>query len=155
MSDFGEEIINRLSENSPIRNPNHPMYKIIDRCIGEWLQEFDDKEFFNQFFLQEATGKYLDLQGKTYNVKRRIDEDDESYRKRIIHMTLSHLTVDFLRDVYDIQVYSSIVNFNTQNNDLTSDNPYLSANKYMGIADEDTQRILNNKFVIGSDFRWL
>lgn len=155
MSDFGEEIINRLSENSALRKSDNPMRKIIVEGIGEWFQRQDDFDFLSQFFLQEATGKYLDLFGRTYDVMRKIDESDEDYRNRIIYIVLGRLTVDFLRDVYNVQLFSFEDDFNVHNNDLCSDNQYYNRNNYMAIADENVQEILNKKFVIGSELVWL
>lgn len=155
MSDYGEEIINRLSENSALRNSDNPMRKIIVDGIGEWFQQQDDTDFLEQFFLQEATGKYLDLHGKTYNVLRKLGESDEEYRQRIIYIVLGKLTVDYLRDVYDVKLYSHKDSFSILNNDLCSDNPYYSKNGFMGIADDIVKDILNKKFVIGSELTWL
>ena len=155
MTDIGEEMIDRLPETSALRNIDNPMRNIIVNGIGGWFQDCDDKEFFSQFFIQEASGKYLDLHGQTFGVKRKLDESDEDYLQRIIYLTLSHLTVDFLRDVYNVNVYNRVSDFNVNDNDLTSDNPYLASNKFMGVVDEDTQNILNKMFVLGAGFKWL
>lgn len=154
MSDFGEEIIDRLN-NQQLQEPNHPMNKIINNTIGEWLQQEDEKNFLEQFFIQEADNKYLDLHGKDFNVIRKIDESDEDYRNRIIYESMGHITITFLKEVYDVDIYSFVEDFNMNNNDLTSDNPYFAQNKFMGIAEETTKEILNKKFIIGGEVNWL
>lgn len=154
MSDFGEVIIERLN-NQDLQDNSNPMHQIIDKGIGEWLQVFSDADFFEQFFFQEATGKYLDLHGKDFGVLRRIDESDDVYRARIIYETLSHVTVGFLRDVYNVELYSSVDGFNVADNDLASDNPYLATDGFMGIASNDVKSILAKKFVIGGGVTWL
>ena len=154
MSDFGEEIINRLGVNSSLKIDSD-MGRLIDYTIGEWLTRENDKEFLEQFFLQEATGKYLDLHGKTYGVLRRIDESDDSYRQRIIYESIGHLTVEFLREVYNLELYVNIPNFNVSNNTLTSDNPYYNQDGFMASADTSIKDILNKKFVLGASITWL
>ena len=155
MSDFGEEIINRLPRRSSLHNKKHPMRKIIDGTIGEWLQNQEETDWFSQFFLTEATGKYLDVHGKNYGLLRKIDESDEEYRQRIIYESLGHLTVDFLRDVYCVDLYSYVDDFNVNMNTLVSDNPHLSSQGYLADADATVKHILNKKFVIGSEVTWL
>lgn len=155
MSDFGDEIIARLGENTNLAKPNNPMGKLLDYTVGEWLQQIDDSDFIEQLFLQESTGKHLDLHGKNFGVKRKVDESDENYRNRIIYEGLGHLTIDFLIDVYNVKLYSFVDGFNVNNNDLTSDNPYLSDNGFMAVADSNTKTILNRKFVLDNTVVWL
>ena len=154
MSDFGEAIIKRIN-NHELQKTNNPMHQIIDNTVGEWLTDFDDTEFFEQFFLQESTGAYLDLHGKDFGIIRKIDESDEDYRNRIIYESLGHLTVDFLKKVYKLELYSYVEDFNVSNNTLVSDNPYLASQGFMAYADETTKQILNKKFVLGKGVTWL
>ena len=153
MSDFGEEIINKLSNTTKL-TINSDMGRLIDYTIGEWLQRENDEYFFEQFFLQEATGVYLDLHGKEYGVIRKINETDEDYRERIVLSSLGFLTVNYLREIYNIDLYSFVPNFNPHNNTLVSDNPYYDG-KFMGIASDEVKNILNKKFVFGSGVVWL
>lgn len=131
------------------------MGRLIDYTIGEWLTREDDKEFLEQFFLQEATCKYLDLHGRDYGVLRRVDESDEDYRQRIVYESLGHLTVEYLRKVYDLELYVNIDDFNPSENTLTSDNPYYNKCGFMASADATIKNILEKKFVIGSGITWL
>lgn len=155
MSDFGEEIIERLGSNSNL-SVDSDFGKIIDRTIGEWLQRIDEEPFFEQFFLQSATGQYLDLHGRDYGVRRRLEESDEDYRERIIYEVLGHLTVPYLIDVYDVELYYYIPDFNVSDNTLTSDNPYIVDSVFMGVAPSLTvKNILNKRFVLGGAIVWL
>lgn len=144
-----------MGQRSKLANKNNPMQKIINNGVGEWMQNIDEADFIEHLFLQEATGDYLDLQGRNYGVKRKIDETDEDYRNRIIYESLGHLTVDYLKEIYGLNVYVKVNNFDKENNDLTSDNPYLTDKGFMVDADEQTRRILNKKFVLDNNISWL
>ena len=122
MSENGEEIINRLPATSGLHN-NPDARKVIENTIGAWFDYLEEQDWFNQFFLDSATGKYLDLHGQTFDIPRKIDETDEDYRNRIIYEGLGHLTVKFLLDVYGVELYSYVSNFSI-NDTLISDNPY-------------------------------
>lgn len=154
MSEYGEEILERLPENSSLKMKNNPARKIIDNSLGEWLDNYDDN--FENLFLNESVGEYIDCHGREYGVYRKIDESDEDYKKRIIYQILGHLTADYLINIYKVNLYVNIPNYNPNNNELTSDNYYINGeNGFMASADETTQSILNKKFVLGSGIRWL
>lgn len=155
MSEFGEAIIQRVN-NPELQKPGNPMNQIINHTVGEWLQDFDDKDFMEQFFLQESTGPYLDLHGRDYGIIRKIDESDEDYRARIIYESMGHLTIEFLKSVYGVKLYTLVDNFDATANTLVSDNPYLaSCYGFMGTADDTVKNILNKKFVLGEEITWL
>ena len=154
MSEYGEEILDRLPENSNLKSTNNPSRKVIDYTLGEWLDNFNDN--FENLFLNEATGKFIDCHGQEFGVYRKLDESDEDYKKRIVYQVLGHLTVDFLINIYNIDLYVNIPDFNPNLNQLTSDNYYInSKNGFMAKTDETTKAILNKKFVLGSGLRWL
>lgn len=155
MSDFGEEIINRLPAHSSLHKSDNPMRRIIDDGLGSWLDNFEDEDFFNQFFLESATDGYLDVWGRFYGVKRKIDESDEDYRKRIIYTGQGHLTVDYLVNLYDMLLYTYVSNFSIEENSLISDNPYNANNGFYGLCDEVTQEILDKKFILDNGVEWL
>lgn len=154
MSIQGEEIINRLPLHSKLRNEDNPMRKILIYTIGEWLNQYNVDEWFKQHFLNDATGKYLDLFGKQFNVKRKIDEEDGDYRQRIIYIVIGHLTVPYLKSIYNVEIYNKPNNY-VEDMTLLSDNEYylqtssnIDIEGYYGIADETTQNILNKKFIL-------
>ena len=154
MSMHGEEIINRLHQNTVLLNPTHPMRKIILGTIGEWLDNHDDFSLYDGVFLDSASGGYLDLWGKDYGVPRRIDESDDDYRKRLYYEVLGYLTVPYLLNVYGLPLFVYVSSFDASDNDLTSDNPYIPGAK-MSVASDDVQSILSKKFVIGTDLTFL
>ena len=156
MSDFGEEIIDRLDENSVLRQLNHPARKLILNTVGVWLDEYYNDDYNSQLFITEATGRYLDVLGKDYGIIRDTNETDEHYRKKIIYNRLGHLTVKYLLEIYDLELFVYIANFNPSENRLTSDNYYITfPNGLMCSTDNMTKEVLSKKFVIGSDLKWL
>ena len=56
MSEYGEEILERLSENSSLKSANNPARKVIMNTLGEWLDNYDDN--FENLFLNESVGEY-------------------------------------------------------------------------------------------------
>ena len=154
MSEYGEEILDRLPENSSLKLKDNPARKVLDHTVGDWLDNFDDN--FTNLFLTEAVGKFIDCHGKEYAVYRKINKSDEDYKKRIIYEIMGHLTADYLIDIYNVELYVDIPNYNLNNNQLTSDNHYINGLKgFMADSDEITKSILNKKFVLGSGVRWL
>ena len=97
MSEYGEGIISRLHPLSPLKNENNAGHKFIDNTIGEYLDNYENRDKFDQLFLRSATGKWLDLHGKELGVYREIDEADEDYRKRIILEKTMHNTIPELK----------------------------------------------------------
>lgn len=155
MSVNGELILDRLPLNCELHNPNNPMRKIINNTVGAWLDDFEDKDWGSQFFLTTATGKYLDLHGNEWGIKRRRDEIDEHYRNRIIYESLGHVTVDLLLKIYNIKLYVKVDNFDIVHNTLTSDNKYISSYGFLAVANSDIRKILNKKFVVGANVEWV
>jgi len=154
MSEYGEEILDRLPENSSLKSSNNPARKVIMNTVGEWLDNYDDN--FENLFLNESVGEYIDCHGREYGVYRKLNESDEDYKKRIIYQILGRLTADYLIEIYNVNLYVNIPNYNPNNNELTSDNHYINdENGFMALADEVTRSILNKKFVLGSGIRWL
>ena len=155
MSNFGEALFELLSLRSAFNKPNNPARKVIDNSVGEWLDRYDVLEFYNQLFIDSATGKYLDLFGEDYGVFRRINETDEDYLQRIISEKSDYLTPSTLKSIFGLDLYSSVQDFNPLNNDLTSDNPFINQERYMAEADESLKTLINNKFIIGEEIDWL
>jgi hypothetical protein len=152
MSDFIEMFCEMLPVNSEIQKENNEFRKVLDKSLGTYMDEHDD--IFDELFLTSATGGWLDAHGKDYGVVRKIDEDDESYRQRIIFEKLEYLTAHNLQNIYNLTLYVYIASYNPTTNKLTSDNAYLD-NKYMTYADSELKKILNSKFVIGGELEWL
>ena len=144
MSFYGTGIIERLPVNSQLQNPENQMHIIIQNTIGELLDNFEID--YDQFFLQDATGKYLDLHGKQYGVGRKSNESDEEYRNRIILGAYEYATVKVLTEIYGVEFYANVDNFENNTNLLCSDNPYLT-NELMGFISDEVYNILDEKFI--------
>ena len=152
MSLFIETLVKMLRIDSALQDEGNDLRKVLDRTVGEYMDA--SEVVFDQLFLSSATGGWLDAHGKDYGVPRRLDEDDDSYRERIIFEKLEYLTVGNLQSIYGLDLYAFVSGFNPKVNQLTSDNPYI-ASRYMSIADESTRDILNNKFILDSGIVWL
>ena len=120
------------------------MHIIIQNTIGELLDNFEID--YDQFFLQDATGKYLDLHGKQYGIGRKSNESDEEYRNRIILCAYEYATVKVLTEIYGVKFYANVDNFENNTNLLCSDNPYLT-DELMGFISEEVYNILDEKFI--------
>ena len=154
MSSYGVEIIDRLGAGSGLRDSANPLNHLIDDGVGGWFDWFVESSDFDNFFLDSATGGLLDCWGRDYSVPRKVDEGDDDYRKRLYYEVLGYLTVSYLLNVYELPLYVYVASFDAEDNDLTSDNPYIPGAK-MSIASDDVQSVLDKKFVIGGELTWL
>ena len=109
---------------------------------------------FEELFLESASGSWLDCHGRDFGVPRRLNEDDDSYRDRIVFEKLEYCNAPNLDSIYGLTLYAYVSGFSASSNTLTSDNPY-SASSFMSVADADTQRILNGKFALDNEVVWL
>lgn len=152
MSDFIDTFLEMLPLDSELQKKDNPFRVVLERTIGEYMDNVPDVK--DQLFLDSATGGWLDAFGRDFGVPRRLDEDDESYRERIIFEKLEYLTVGNLMSIYGLDLYAFVDNYNPKQNMLTSDNPYMSS-KYMSYADSDLQKILDKKFILDYGVVWL
>ena len=155
MSTNGELILDQIPDTSELSNPNNPMYRIIDDGVGAWLDNFEERDLDSQLFLNTATGKYLDLHGKDWNIRRKPNESDEDYRQRIIYESMGEVTVGFLLTVYNVELYAFVDDFNVEDNTLTSDNPYISDKGFLAVSNQTTKDILDKKFILDTKIEWL
>ena len=154
MSVSMDMIVELLPLSSKLQRADNPLRIVLDRTVGEWLDNFEQP--FEQLFLTSATGGWLDAWGKDYGVPRRLDEDDEHYRQRIIYEKLDHLTPALLNDVYNVKLFTYREDFDVSNNTLVSDNPHIVINdSFLGVSDEDTISILDKKFILDSVVTWI
>ncbi len=152
MSDFIDTFLEMLPLDSELQKKDNPFRVVLERTIGEYMDNVPDVK--DQLFLDSATGGWLDAFGQDFGVPRKLDEDDESYRERIIFEKLEYLTVGNLMSIYGLDLYAFVDNYNPKENRLTSDNPYVSS-KYMSYADSDLQKILDKKFILDYGVVWL
>jgi len=153
MSVSMDMIVELLPLSSALQHPDNPLRIVLDRTVGEWLDNFSQP--YEQLFLMSATGGWLDAHGKDYGVPRRIDESDDDYRQRIVYEKLDHLTPSLLADVYNVRLFSYRNDFDVTDNTLVSDNPYIDNGGYLGLADQDTMDILDKKFILDSGVTWI
>ena len=151
MSVFMGMLCDMLPRASNLQDKGNDVRKVLDYSVGEYMDNLS--EINDELFLTSATGGWLDAWGKDYGVIRRVDEDDDSFRERIIFEKLEYLTARNLKDIYGVRLFYAFDGFDATENDLTSDNPYLT-DWYMGVAPAETQAILNNKFVLGTTVMW-
>ena len=152
MSVFMDMLAELLPLSSAIQKEDNELRKVLDRSVGEFMDNLELP--LDELFLTSASGGWLDAFGRDFGVPRRLDEDDESYRERIVFEKLEYLTVGNLLSVYGLELFAFVSDFDPVDNMLTSDNPYLSS-RYMGVADETTRDILDKKFVLGAEVTWL
>ena len=149
---FIEGIIQRLN-NPELEKLDNGGRIVLDGTIGEYLENYDNH--FLDLFLLRASGKYLDLHGLEYNIIRKEDESDISYRNRIItEKSIIQNIENFLNLNTVIWVYFSGV---TDGNRLTSRNPYLKnkhENNYVLICFSENKDYLTDKFIL-EDILWV
>lgn len=155
MSDFMNALVDLLPEHNSLKNKNNDLFKVLDKSVGEWFDNYNILDFYNQLFLTTATGKYLDLHGKDYGITRKNFESDDDYRNRIIISSLKHLTPAYLKVLYDLELYVNVPIFNIKNNDLTSNNPYINQHGYMAENKNNIMDSIKSKFIIDAVFSWI
>ena len=152
---YGEAIIDRLHENCALRDADNPMRSVFINTVGALLDDFDLYDSMEAPYLQNASGVYLDLHGKDLGVRRKYQESDDDYRKRLFYEVLGVLTVAYLLNVYELTLYSKVSSFSLTGMKLTSDNPYIDDSGFMAVASDEVQSILESKFVIGGGIEWI
>lgn len=151
MSDFMTALVDLLPEHNKLKDVRNPLRKVLDLTVGEWFDNRDVQDFYEQLFLQSATGAWLDLHGRDYGVVRQLGEGDEDYRIRIVQEKLEYLTPEYLDSVFDLVLYVYVEGFDASENTLTSDNPYIDGYGYMSEMNDTVFDILNRKFVLDSE----
>ena len=148
LSDFIDAMVELLPEHNSLKNKDNQLRQVLNKTVGAWFDDRDVRDFYDQLFINTATGKWLDLHGKDYGVYRKLDESDEDYRVRIIQEKQDNLTPGYLESLYNLTIYAYVDGFEASKNTLTSDNPYVS-NKYMAVDDgSGVFSILDKKFIL-------
>ena len=151
MSDFMTALVDLLPEHNKLKDSRNPLRKVLDLTVGEWFDNRDVQDFYEQLFLQSATGAWLDLHGRDYGVVRQLGESVVDYRTRIVQEKLEYLTPEYLDSVFDLVLYSYVEGFDASENTLTSDNPYITDYDYMSEMSDTVFEILTRKFVLDSE----
>lgn len=148
MSEFGELLFDLLPRHSNLQKKSNPLRRIIDDGVGEWYDNHDELDFYNNLFINSATGGYLDRFGADYGVTRQLNESDDDYRDRIIMETFDRPTPSYLDELYGAELYSLVDGFSHEDNTLLSDNRYYNQDRFIGVADESVVEILEKKFIL-------
>ena len=102
-------------------------------------------ELNTSMFVQESVGKFLDLHGVDYNLKRLPNESDEDYRNRLLLDSLDRFTFEWLYELFDLQLLT--YNDDYEDNMLLSDSHYLN-NQYFIDCTDEIWNVINRKFVV-------
>ena len=152
MSVFLDLLCGLLPLHSVLQVEGNELRKVLDRSIGEYFDNVVDVK--EELFLSSASGSWLDCFGRDFGVPRKLGEGDEEYRERIVFEKLEYLTVGNVMEFYGLDLFAFVSLYNPLQNQLTSDNPYIS-DRYMGIADDTTKEILDKKFILDNGVVWI
>lgn len=143
---YTKGIIERLN-NKALEDENNDFVKVLDGTLGEYLE--NRNSHFLDSFVVTATDSFLDLHGDLFGLKRRTNEDDDTFRQRIItDETLIESTSDFSKLDCTLWIYKENV---TEKNVLTSRNPYLKTEhdgSYVFIGTGTDSEYIQNKFIV-------
>jgi hypothetical protein len=149
---YTQSIISRLN-NPELQKENNPFRIVLDGTVGEYLENYDNHIY--DLFLTRAKGGYLDRHGEMYGLYRRENEDDDSFRKRILlEEFIVQSTADFLSLDAVLWVYFTDI---LDKNVLSSRNPYLKGmhdDPYVFLATGSDSEYIQSKFFVG-DILWV
>ena len=134
-------------DNKNLHDENNPFVIVLDGTVGEYLENRNNH--FLDIFLTTAEGDYLDVHGKICGIYRKKDEDDDSYRNRILlNKSILQRTTDFNKLDLGFWVFKEGV---TDKDTLTSRNPYLKKehdDDYIFICSGADIQYLQKKFLL-------
>ena len=146
LSNYTKGIVERIN-NEALHDENNEFTIVLDGTLSEYLENRDNH--FLDSFLITAEGDYLDLHGTLFGLKRRENEDDDTFRQRILKdETLIQRITDFEKLDCQIWVYKDGV---TNNNTLTSRNTYLKDlhdEEYFFICSGNDSDYIKSKFLL-------
>lgn len=152
LSNYTKGIVERIN-NEALHDENNDFVIVLDGTVGEYLENRDNH--FLDSFLITAEGDYLDLHGNLFGLKRKENEDDDTFRQRILtDETLIQRTTNFEKLDCQIWVYKDGV---TNNNTLTSRNTYLKDlhdEDYVFIGTGTDSEYIQSKFLT-EDILWV
>jgi len=155
MSDFLDALVDLLPEHNSLKKSQNQLRRVLDLSVGEWFDRHSIQDLYDNLFLMNSTGGYLDCHGRDYGVYRQLNESDDAYRERIVQEKLDHLTPKYLLELYGLNLYVYVNDFDVEDNTLTSDNPYINNVGYMSEASNEIKSILNGKFILDGEVTWL
>lgn len=147
-----ESLVERLN-NPYLEDENNEGRIVLRDTVCEYLENYDNHIY--DLFLTRAKGRYLDKHGEIYDLYRKENEDDETFRQRIlmekyiVQSTEDFLSIDVVLWIY----FNDILDKKT----LSSRNVYLKdyhEGSYIFLATGEDSEYIKNKFII-NDIRWI
>lgn len=135
---YGEVIIEQLNNPALFEEDNEGR-KFLLGTIGAWLDNYDSHQ--KDMLLLLAQGEYLDAHGREYDVFRKEEEDDDTYRERILlKKHLRYSTDSYLDNGVDLWVYINNL-VEAEGSGLTSKNTYIDNHYLAHTTPEKKQHI--------------
>ena len=121
----------RLNPLSNLSNEESDGYKLFNDTLVWYLLQIQDEDKMSNLFIETAEDIWLDLLGYIKGIYRLEDEDDESFRNRILISGNFQLSIDDIEKL-DGEVICYVEDLNrqiTSKNDLLSDEFIIDASK--------------------------
>lgn len=121
----------RLNPLSNLSNEESDGYKLFNDTLVWYLLQIQDEDKMSNLFIETAEDVWLDLLGYIKGIYRLEDEDDESFRNRILVGSNFQLSIDDIEKL-DGEVVCYVEDLNkqiTSKNDLLSDEFIIDAPK--------------------------
>lgn len=147
--EHGEEILEKVHRESSLRRKDNEIHKLYVELVGRWFDKWDSVSEIRKYMFRFAEGRWLEFWGETFGLQRNIDEDDESYRKRIELKFTEEFTVPEMLN-HDISIFT--YNFDVLQR-LTSQNTYL-AHKYLCHTSTANRLYIERNYVTGGEIVW-
>ena len=147
--EHGEQILEKVHRESSLRRRDNEIHKLYVELVGRWFDKWDSVREIRKFMFRFAEGKWLDFWGETFGIQRELDEDDESYRRRIqLKFNEEFTTPEMLK--HDILFFTYVDDVQQQ---LTSRNTYLS-HKYLCHTSTKNRLYIENTYITGGEIEW-
>ena len=121
----------RLNPLSNLSNEESDGYKLFNDTLVWYLLQIQDEDKMSNLFIETAENVWLDLLGYIKGIYRLEDEDDESFRNRILIGSNFQLSIDDIEKLNgEVVCYVEDLNKQiTSKNDLLSDEFIIDAPK--------------------------
>ena len=121
----------RLNPLSNLSNEESDGYKLFNDTLVWYLMKIQDEDKMMNLFIETAEDVWLDLLGYIKGLYRLEDEDDDTFRERILVSGNFQLSVDDIKKLNgDVVCYVEDLNRQiTSKNDLLSDEFIIDAPK--------------------------
>lgn len=148
--EHGEAILEKLHRESGLRRKDNEIHKLYVELVGRWFDEWDNVSEVRNYMFRFASGRWLEFWGETFGIPRKTDEDDDSYRNRIIAKFNEEFNTPYIEST-GVKFYSYVDDIYRQ---MTSTNTYLT-HKYYAYASPSIKKYIENHFVCWGEIEWL